>query len=66
MKSAPYYDSAQKLSKKLTEWSLSQPKADRYTICSGGGPGIMEAANRGQDAKGKSIGLGISLLLNKE
>ena len=62
VKSAPYYEAARKLSEKLTKWSLTQAKDNQYTICSGGGPGIMEAANRGAaDANGKSIGLGISL-----
>ena len=58
-----YYLDAQTLSKKLTEWSMKikDPKR-RYIICSGGGPGIMEAANRGAaEAGGQSIGLTISL-----
>ena len=58
-----YYLDAQTLSKKLTEWSMKikDPKR-RHIICSGGGPGIMEAANRGAaEAGGQSIGLTISL-----
>jgi uncharacterized protein (TIGR00730 family) len=58
-----YYGQAQKLAYMLTDWSkkLQLPER-RFIVCSGGGPGIMEAANRGaSDAAGISIGLGISL-----
>ncbi|MCK5741829.1 MAG: LOG family protein, partial [Chlorobi bacterium] len=61
-KSARYYDEARKLSSLITEWSNTLPKRERFAICTGGGPGIMEAANRGaKEAGGKSIGLNISL-----
>jgi hypothetical protein len=57
-----YYDDCVQLSYLLTQWAHSINKKRRFVVCSGGGPGIMEAANRGaQLAKGKSIGLNISL-----
>jgi len=58
-----YYEDARVLSYKLTKWSKNlKSKKSRYIITSGGGGGIMEAANRGaKEAKGISIGLTISL-----
>ncbi len=58
-----YYEDAVQLSEKLTRWSLSIPNSfDRFFVCSGGGPGIMEAAAKGAAlAGGPSIGLNISL-----
>jgi len=57
-----YYQDAVDLARRMTEWSKSLDSIYRFVICSGGGPGMMEAANKGAiDAKGKSIGLNISL-----
>jgi len=58
-----YYEDARRLAHMLTEWSLSLGfEHHRFVVCSGGGPGIMEAANRGAfEAGGKSIGLNIKL-----
>ncbi len=58
-----YYEDARELAKRLTTWSrsLGAPH-DRFVVCSGGGPGIMEAANRGAcEAGGKTVGLNIHL-----
>src|SRR5579871_3421962 len=60
---ARYYEEARQLAAKLTEWTLTLPgRRHRFVVTSGGGPGIMEAANRGaREAGGKTIGLNIRL-----
>jgi uncharacterized protein (TIGR00730 family) len=58
-----YYEDARALARQLTTWSLAlDAERHRFVVCSGGGPGIMEAANRGaMEGGGKSIGLNIRL-----
>jgi uncharacterized protein (TIGR00730 family) len=60
---ARFYEDARELARLLTEWSLTlQSENHRFVVTSGGGPGIMEAANRGaREAGGKTIGLNIRL-----
>jgi len=60
---ARYYEDARQLARMITEWSMKLPgRRHRFVITSGGGPGIMEAANRGAwEAGGKTIGLNIKL-----
>jgi uncharacterized protein (TIGR00730 family) len=58
-----WYEAARRLAYRLTAWSKALPsKERRFVVCSGGGPGIMEAASRGaSEAKGMAVGLGISI-----
>ena len=60
---ARYYEDARRLAFLLTEWSIQIPaKRHRFVVTTGGGPGIMEAANLGaHEAGGKTIGLNINL-----
>ena len=62
-----YYEDAVRLAEKLTAWSQGMEDPNkRFIVCSGGGGGMMEAANRGaQKAGGPSIGLNISLPLEQ-
>ena len=64
---ARYYEDARRLAYLLTEWSIQIPaKRRRFVVTTGGGPGIMEAANLGaQQAGGKTIGLNINLPLEQ-
>ncbi len=63
VKLARYYDDTRELARRLTEWDMQRQGSRRYYVCTGGGPGIMEAANRGASdiQGGRSVGLGISL-----
>jgi hypothetical protein len=63
MNMARYYEDARKLAHMLTKWSITIPaRRHRFVVTTGGGPGIMEAANLGaHEAGGKSIGLNIQL-----
>ena len=59
-----WYEAARSLAFRLTQWSkgLDQAGQRRFVVCTGGGPGIMEAANRGaSEARGLNVGLTISL-----
>ncbi len=58
-----YYEEARELAHRITAWSLTLGEHPRrFVVCSGGGPGIMEAANRGAaEAGGKTVGLSIEL-----
>jgi uncharacterized protein (TIGR00730 family) len=60
---ARYYEDARRLAQLLTQWAKTIPsRKHRFVVTSGGGPGIMEAANRGAwEAGGKTIGMNILL-----
>ena len=60
---SPWCQAAHKLAFRLTQWSKGLDKdKQRFVVCTGGGPGIMEAANRGaSEAKGLNVGLSIAL-----
>jgi uncharacterized protein (TIGR00730 family) len=63
LKMSAYYEAARQLAFRLTQWSKNlDQKERRFVVCTGGGPGIMEAANRGAaEARGMSVGLTISI-----
>jgi uncharacterized protein (TIGR00730 family) len=63
LENSRYYEDARTLAHRLTKWSKDlEGEKRRFLVCTGGGPGIMEAANRGSsEAGGVNIGLNISL-----
>jgi uncharacterized protein (TIGR00730 family) len=63
LKMSAYYEAARELASRLTKWSKDLDHEERrFVVCTGGGPGIMEAANRGAaEAHGVNVGLTISI-----
>src|SRR5438309_1701769 len=63
LKMSAYYEAARELATRLTKWSKELDRVERrFVVCTGGGPGIMEAANRGAaEARGLNVGLTISI-----
>ena len=63
LRMARYYEDARALAHRLSKWSMNlDDRERRYLVCTGGGPGIMEAANRGaSEANALNIGLTISM-----
>jgi uncharacterized protein (TIGR00730 family) len=63
LKMSAYYEAARTLAFRLTQWSKQIDRNEkRFVVCTGGGPGIMEAANRGAaEARGMNVGLTISI-----
>jgi len=63
MRLSQFYEKGRELAARLAAWDLNREARRRYFVCTGGGPGMMEAANRGaSDVVGaRNVGLGISL-----
>jgi uncharacterized protein (TIGR00730 family) len=66
-RNAHYYEKARAFGRIVAEYSASKDPHDKLFVCTGGGPGIMEAANRGShEADGVSVGLSIALPMEEE